>query len=63
MLEERFDLYNQFIALENSANNPSRLFQNRGGKLLQEEKTRKKIVSVCISLLLFCISYPNDVVI
>lgn len=45
MLEERFDLYNQFIALENSANNPSRLFQNRGGKLLQEEKTRKKIVS------------------
>nr|CAD7459266.1 unnamed protein product [Timema tahoe] len=43
LLDKRQKLWDKRLDLENRANDPSRLFENRGGQLLQEEKERKLI--------------------
>ncbi|KAL1453438.1 hypothetical protein WDU94_007578 [Cyamophila willieti] len=43
LLEKRFELWDEMIDLENKANDKERLFNNRGGQLLIEEKKRKFI--------------------
>ena len=42
-LEERQQLWKEVMELEESANNPNRLFENRKGGLLLEEKKRKQL--------------------
>lgn len=43
LLEQRFALWEEMVLLEDKANDKDRLFSNRGGKLLMEEKKRKFI--------------------
>nr|CAD7430049.1 unnamed protein product [Timema monikensis] len=43
LLDKRQKLWDKRLDLENRANDPSRLFENRGGQLLQEEKERRLI--------------------
>ena len=42
-LEERQQLWKEVMELEENANNPNRLFENRKGGLLLEEKKRKQL--------------------
>lgn len=39
-------LFDQMLELEERAKDPSRLFNTRGGALLQEEKAKKKLKNV-----------------
>ncbi|XP_025192531.1 protein regulator of cytokinesis 1-like isoform X2 [Melanaphis sacchari] len=43
LIEEREHLWNKMIMMQEQANDPARLWQNRGGQLLKEEKERKII--------------------
>ncbi|KAF2353227.1 hypothetical protein FHG87_016018 [Trinorchestia longiramus] len=43
LVSEFEDKFEELLHLENLAKDPSRLFQTRGGSLLQEEKRRKRI--------------------
>ncbi|XP_022180985.1 protein regulator of cytokinesis 1-like isoform X2 [Myzus persicae] len=43
LFEEREHLWNKMIMMQEQANDPARLWQNRGGQLLKEEKERKII--------------------
>lgn len=43
--------FEELLKLENLAKDPARLFQTRGGTLLQEEKQRKRIKVVSLYLL------------
>ncbi|PNF26068.1 hypothetical protein B7P43_G06395 [Cryptotermes secundus] len=43
LVNQRQELWDKMLELENRANDPSRLFHNRGGQLLLEEKERKNI--------------------
>ncbi|VVC45498.1 Hypothetical protein CINCED_3A022767 [Cinara cedri] len=43
LMEEREDLWQKMIVMKEHANDPARLWQNRGGQLLKEEKERKTI--------------------
>jgi len=46
LFEEREHLWNKMIMMQEQANDPARLWQNRGGQLLKEEKERKIIQKV-----------------
>jgi hypothetical protein len=46
LAKQRQELWDNMLDIEKRANNPNRLFQNRGGKLLVEEKERKNIQKV-----------------
>lgn len=46
LIEEREHLWNKMIMMQEQANDPARLWQNRGGQLLKEEKERKVIQKV-----------------
>lgn len=46
LVNQRQELWDKMLELENRANDPSRLFHNRGGQLLLEEKERKNIQKV-----------------
>jgi len=48
---KRQKLWEKMKSLEAVANDPSRLFKNRGGMLLKEEKERKAIQKVCTPIL------------
>lgn len=44
--------------MQEQANDPTRLWQNRGGQLLKEEKERKviqKVIIFCLLLFILCI--------
>ncbi|XP_050523703.1 protein regulator of cytokinesis 1-like isoform X2 [Daktulosphaira vitifoliae] len=43
LIEERDNLWNKMVMMQEQANDPARLWQNRGGQLLKEEKERKLI--------------------
>jgi len=43
LIEDREHLWNKMIMMQEQANDPARLWQNRGGQLLKEEKERKVI--------------------
>ncbi|XP_025411967.1 protein regulator of cytokinesis 1-like isoform X2 [Sipha flava] len=43
LIEDRKHLWNKMIIMQEQANDPGRLWQNRGGQLLKEEKERKVI--------------------
>ncbi|XP_052871397.1 protein regulator of cytokinesis 1-like [Anopheles cruzii] len=45
MVEERQSMWNRMLALENKSNDPGR-YNNRGGKLLEEERERRRISSL-----------------
>lgn len=46
LIEERDKLWNKMVMMQEQANDPARLWQNRGGQLLKEEKERKLIQKV-----------------
>lgn len=46
LIEDRENLWNKMIVMQEQANDPGRLWQNRGGQLLKEEKERKVIQKV-----------------
>jgi protein regulator of cytokinesis 1 len=48
LAKERQELWDKMLALEDRANDPNRLFLNRGGQLLLEEKERKNIQKVIL---------------
>ncbi|XP_050442181.1 protein regulator of cytokinesis 1-like isoform X2 [Adelges cooleyi] len=43
LIEERDKLWTKMVMMQEQANDPARLWQNRGGQLLKEEKERKLI--------------------
>lgn len=43
------------IMMQEQANDPARLWQNRGGQLLKEEKERKVIQKVIHNICIICI--------
>ncbi|XP_058066539.1 protein regulator of cytokinesis 1-like [Anopheles bellator] len=45
MVTERQNMWNRMLALENKSNDPGR-YNNRGGKLLEEERERRRISSL-----------------
>lgn len=46
LIKDRENLWNKMIMMQEQANDPARLWQNRGGQLLKEEKERKVIQKV-----------------
>ncbi|XP_069939995.1 protein regulator of cytokinesis 1 isoform X2 [Cherax quadricarinatus] len=42
-IKQRHEIWNKLVELEEKANDPNRLFGNRGCSLLQEEKERKRV--------------------
>nr|XP_045596197.1 protein regulator of cytokinesis 1-like isoform X1 [Procambarus clarkii] len=42
-IKQRHEVWNKLVQLEEKANDPNRLFGNRGCSLLQEEKERKRV--------------------
>lgn len=46
LIEDREQLWNKMIMLQERVNDPVRLTKNRGGQLLKEEKERKVIQKV-----------------
>lgn len=46
MIEDRQHLWNKMIMIKEQSTDPGRLWQNRGGQLLKEEKERKVIQKV-----------------
>jgi hypothetical protein len=46
MIKQRQELWDKMLEMENRASDKNRLFQNRGGQLLLEEKERKNIGKV-----------------
>lgn len=50
LIESRKTMWNRLEQLEDMQKDPSRLFSNRGGMLLMEEKERKKIQKVSTTI-------------
>jgi len=46
LAKQRQELWDKMLEMENRASDPNRLFQNRGGQLLLEEKERRNIGKV-----------------
>lgn len=62
MIEDRQHLWNKMIMIKEQATDPARLWQNRGGQLLKEEKERKiiqKVNKVYILLIVFYYYFQN----
>lgn len=59
-LDQFLSLFGEMFLLDERAKDPSRLFNTRGGVLLQEEKAKKKvkIVSVIRRAVCFCLVVP-----
>lgn len=51
-IEDRDNLWNKMIMMQEQANDPNRFWQNRGGQLLKEEKERKVIQKVKLLIVL-----------
>ena len=53
LANQRQELWDKMLEMENRASDPHRLFQNRGGQLLLEEKERRnigKVIQSCAHL-------------
>jgi hypothetical protein len=46
LAKQRQELWDKMLEMESRASDPNRLFQNRGGQLLLEEKERRNIGKV-----------------